>query len=166
MKVVAVCLLNTKLIGHQRYSQLWHHVVWQIHTDITEYLPPPSRVMEVAGSHQTMLYIYQLTVAGPRWRATPLSTPWEPQISFYMTLNKYLKSWPKSGILANILGFYAGSNGNFLPSFRDNGGGEILTAVLVKMQVIWDISPFIFIVRANSPKMKALSSTKMSVTVH
>ena len=36
------------------------------------------------------------------------------------------------------------------------GGGEILTAVLVKIQVIWDISPFIF--RANSPKMKALSA--------
>ena len=27
---------------HQRYSQLWHHVVWQICTPISEYLPPPS----------------------------------------------------------------------------------------------------------------------------
>jgi len=32
------------------------------------------------------------------------------------------------------------------------GGGEILTAVLVKIQVIWDVSPFIFISGANSPR--------------
>jgi len=43
------------------------------------------RVMEAAGSSQLTLHIYQLTVAGPRWQATSLSPPWEPQISFYMT---------------------------------------------------------------------------------
>jgi hypothetical protein len=43
------------------------------------------------------------------------------------------------------------------------GGGEILTAVLVKIQVIWDILPFIFM--ANSPKMKALSA-ETSVTLY
>jgi hypothetical protein len=43
------------------------------------------------------------------------------------------------------------------------GVHEILTAVLVKIQVIWDISPFIF--RANSPKMKALSA-ETSVTLY
>jgi len=32
------------------------------------------------------------------------------------------------------------------------GGGEILTAVLVKIQVIWDVSPFIF--KANSPRWR------------
>ena len=42
VKVVAVCLLHTKLIWHQRYSQLWHHVVWQIRIDISKYLLPPS----------------------------------------------------------------------------------------------------------------------------
>ena len=42
MKVVAVFLLHTKLIWHQRYSQLWPHVIWQIRTDISEYLLPPS----------------------------------------------------------------------------------------------------------------------------
>jgi hypothetical protein len=31
-------------------------------------------------------------------------------------------------------------------------GGENLTAVLVKIQVIWDVSPFIFIFKANSPR--------------
>jgi len=43
-------------------------------------------VMEAAGSSQTMLRIFQLTVAGPRWQATSLWPPWKPQISFYMTL--------------------------------------------------------------------------------
>jgi len=42
VKVVAVCLLHTKLIWHQRYSQLWHCVVWQICTDISNYLLSPS----------------------------------------------------------------------------------------------------------------------------
>ena len=42
VKVVAVCLLHTKLIWQQRYFQLWHCVVWQISTDISEYLLPPS----------------------------------------------------------------------------------------------------------------------------
>jgi len=50
------------------------------------------RVMEAAGSSQTMLHIYLLTVAGPRWQATSSSSLWEPQISLYMTLNKSLKS--------------------------------------------------------------------------
>ena len=50
------------------------------------------RVMEAAGSSQLMLYIYQLTVAGPRRQATSLSPPWEPQISFYVTLNISEKS--------------------------------------------------------------------------
>jgi len=54
------------------------------------------RVMEVAGSSQMMLHICWLTVAGPRWQATSLSPPWEPQISFYTTPNKSLKSRPKS----------------------------------------------------------------------
>jgi hypothetical protein len=46
------------------------------------------------------------------------------------------------------LGFHA-ATGSFLPSFREKvGGGEILTAVLVKIQIIWDVSPFIFIFRA------------------
>jgi len=54
------------------------------------------RVMEAAGSSQMTLHIYWLTVAGPRWQATSLPPPWEPQISFYMTLNKSLKFWPKS----------------------------------------------------------------------
>jgi len=53
-------------------------------------------MMEVAGSSQTMLHICRLTVAGPRWQATSLSPPWEPQISVYMTLNKSLKSQSKS----------------------------------------------------------------------
>jgi len=39
---VDVCLLFAKLIGHQRHFQLWHRVVWQICTNISEYLPPPS----------------------------------------------------------------------------------------------------------------------------
>jgi len=44
-----------------------------------------------------MLRIYWLTVAGPRGQATSSSSPpWEPQISLYMTLNKSLKSRPKS----------------------------------------------------------------------
>jgi len=50
------------------------------------------RVMEVAGSSQLALHIYRLTVAGPRWQATSLSPPWEPQISFYTTLNMSVKS--------------------------------------------------------------------------
>ena len=57
---------------------------------------PAARVMEAAGSSQRMLHIYWLTVAGLRWQATSLSSLWEPQISFYMVLNKSLKSWPKS----------------------------------------------------------------------
>jgi len=40
-----------------------------------------------------------------------------------------------------ILRFYAASVGSFLPTFRDNGGGEFFTAVLVKIQVIWDVWP-------------------------
>ena len=51
------------------------------------------RVMEAAGSSQTMLHNYRLTVAGPRWQATSFSPLWESQISFYMILNK---SRPKS----------------------------------------------------------------------
>jgi len=54
------------------------------------------RVMEAVGSSQTMLHIYWFTVARPRWEATSLSPPWEPQISFYMALIKSLKSWPIS----------------------------------------------------------------------
>ena len=50
------------------------------------------RVMEAAGSTQSTLHIYQLTVAGRSWQATSLSPPWEPQISFYMTLNTSVKS--------------------------------------------------------------------------
>jgi len=97
MKVVAVCLLLPKLIWHRRYSQLWHCVVWQILTNISEYLlPPSSRVMEVAGSCQMMLHIYWRTVAVPRLQATSLSPPSEPQISFCVTLNKSLQSSPKS----------------------------------------------------------------------
>ena len=42
VKGVAVCLVLTTLIWHQRYSRLWHRAVWQICTDISEYLPPPS----------------------------------------------------------------------------------------------------------------------------
>jgi hypothetical protein len=38
-----------------------------------------------------------------------------------------------------LLGFYAVPIGSFLP-FRDDSGGEILTAVLVKIQVIWGVS--------------------------
>jgi len=34
--------MHTTLIWHQRYSQLWHRAVWQICTDISEFLPPPS----------------------------------------------------------------------------------------------------------------------------
>ena len=37
----------------------------------------------LAGSCQTMLRIYHLTLTGPRWQATSLSPPSEPQISFY-----------------------------------------------------------------------------------
>ncbi len=94
MKVVAFCLLHTKLIWHQRYSQLWHRAVWQICTNISR-VPAISiiRLMEAAGSSQTMLHNYRLTVAGPRWQATSFSPLWESQISFYMILNK---SRPKS----------------------------------------------------------------------
>ena len=94
MKVVAVCLLHTKLIWHQRYSQLWHRVVWQICNDISD--RSITLILEATGSPQTMLHIYQLTVAGLRWQAPSLSPPWELQITFYMTLNKYFKSWSKS----------------------------------------------------------------------
>ena len=94
VEVVAVCLLHTKLIWHQRYSQLWHCVVWQIGTNISEYLLSPSSGWWRQQVPLTMLLIYQLTVAGPTWQAT--SPPWEPHISFYMTFSKFLKSRPKS----------------------------------------------------------------------
>jgi len=44
------------------------------------------RMMEAGGSSQRMLHIYWLTVAGVRWQASSLSSLWEPQISFYMTI--------------------------------------------------------------------------------
>ena len=95
MKVVAVCLLHTKLIWHQRY-QLWHRAVWQICTDISQYLPFPSSEWWRQQVPLRRLHNYWLTVAGPRWQATSPPPPcWEPQISFYTTLNKSLKSWPK-----------------------------------------------------------------------
>ena len=44
-------------------------------------------------------------------------------------------------ICAFLGGFYATSIDSFLPIFRDNGGGEIVIVMLVKIQVIWDVSP-------------------------
>ena len=66
--VVAVCLLHTKLISHQRYSQSWHRVDWQICTDISDH--SITLILEATDSSQTMLHIYQLTLAGWRWWAT------------------------------------------------------------------------------------------------
>ncbi len=62
-----------------------------------------------------------------------------------------------------LLGFYAASIGSFLPTFRDNGGGEILTAVLVKIQVIWDVSPCRMV---NLPSSSGPSAQDEGTTFH
>ena len=66
-------------------------------------------------------------------------------------------------------GFYTESIGSFLPTFRENGGCEIPTAVLVKIQVITDVSPFrlVRLPSSSAPTVQdALHSTKSSVTLH
>ena len=64
MKVVAACLLHTELIWHQRYSQLWHCVVWQICTDISEYLLPPHQQGDVGGRFLSDDVTYLLVYSG------------------------------------------------------------------------------------------------------
>jgi len=97
VKGVAVCLVHTTLIWHQRYSQLWHRAVWQICTNISEYLLPPSSGwwrQQVPLRHVTYLPAYS------GWTKVMsniiITTLREPQISIYMTLSKSLKSRPKS----------------------------------------------------------------------
>jgi len=53
------------------------------------------RVMEAAGSLRQFYISTGLQWLDQGHKATSLSPPWEPQISFYMTLNKSLKTWPK-----------------------------------------------------------------------
>ena len=66
-------------------------------------------------------------------------------------------------------GFYAESIGSFFPTFRENGGCEIPTAVLVKIHVIKDVLPFrlVRLPSSSGPTVQdALHSTKSSVTLH
>ena len=73
------------------------------------------RVMEVAGSSQSTLHIYRLTVAGPRWQETSLSPPWEPQIPFYMTVNTSVKSVWCRDIAFDLL--VSAARGQTMPHF-------------------------------------------------
>ena len=68
-----------------------------------------------------------------------------------------------------LLGFYAALIGSFLPTFCENSGCEILTAVLVKIQVIKDVSPFRLVKlpsSSGSTVQNALRSTETSITLH
>ena len=86
VKVVAVCLLHTELIWHQKiFSVVAPCSLADMHRHFGVPATSIIRVVEMAGSSHTMLLIYCLTVAGPRWQATSSPPPWEPQISFYDT---------------------------------------------------------------------------------
>ena len=58
---------------------------------------------------------------------------------------------PGVNAVCSLLGFYAALIGSFMPTFRDNGGGEVLTAVWVKIQVIGDVSPCLLVNLPSSP---------------
>jgi len=81
---------------------------------------------------------------------TTKKTPYQPQsvhsLCMLIAENVYTSMVARfqasNAVWMRSLGFYAVSIGSFLHSFRDNNcGGKILTAVLVKIQVIWDVSP-------------------------
>ena len=75
MKVVDICLLPTKLIWHQRHFQLWNCVVWQICTDISECLLPPSSGWWRQQVPLRLCYTStSLTVAGPRKQSNIIIT--------------------------------------------------------------------------------------------
>jgi hypothetical protein len=69
--------------------------------------------------------------------------------------------------ICTLLGFCAASIDSFGTTV---GGCEILTAVLVKIQVIWHVSPCRLVNLPSSQgqqsKLKALRSTETSVTLH
>jgi len=77
----------------------------------------------------------------------------------------------KQGVneICALLGFYAAPIGSFLPMFRDNDGGEILTAVL-KIQSSETLPPVKWSIylhlQGQQFKMTAVRSTETSVTLH
>ena len=114
-----------------------------------EDVPPASiiRVIE-AGSSQTMLHIYRLTVAGPRWWATSLPPPWEPQISVYMTLNKSLISQPKSGMRLYIQ-IYVVCVSSLIVRVSVNKSEGVIVCLWLRSELLtavrclpcWDVTP-------------------------
>ena len=72
--------------------------------------------------------------------------------------------------ICSLFGFYAASIGSFCRRFAKTVGGcEILTAVLVKIQVIKDVPPFrlVSVPSSSGPAVEdALRSTETSITLH
>ena len=91
MKVVALCLLHTKLIWHQIYSQLWHRIVWQI---CTHFRIRAASIIRVP--RQVPLRRCYIST-GLQWLDKQHHySHLENLRSHFMTLNKALQSRPKS----------------------------------------------------------------------